>query len=163
MTAIDRFRALTDLGDVEVTQYLKECVTIEPMALEEEFIRVPSDIAYWGAKWADAQKAANMAKLARDQAEAAIEAEYRTEAATNGEKVTEKMIASRVVSDERMQAVEIALIDAEAEAARAKAFAEAVRSKKDMVISLGSQVRAEMQADPSIRNQMTGRHYVKQI
>lgn len=159
--AKDKFTAPSALGDVEVTEYLKECVTIEPMALEEEFVRVASDLAYWGAKWADAQKAAALTKLTRNEVEAALDAEHRAEAAQNGEKVTEKVIASRVASDDRMKAVEVALIEAEAAASRARAFADAVRAKKDMVVSLGSQVRAEMQADPSIRNQMTGRHYAK--
>jgi hypothetical protein len=157
----DRYTKADSLGDVEVTQYLKECVTIEPMALEEEFVRVASDLAYWGAKWADAQKAAAMAKLQRNEVEAAIDSEYRQQAAEAGEKVTEKVIASRVQGDDRMKAVEISLIEAEAQASRARAFADAVRAKKDMVVALGSQVRAEMQADPSIRQQMTGRHYMK--
>lgn len=159
--AKDKFTTPAALGDVEVTQYLKECVTIEPMALEEEFVRVAADLAYWGAKWADAQKAAALVKLSRNEVEAALDAEHRAEAAQSGEKVTEKVIASRVASDERMKAIEIALIEADAAATRARAFADAVRAKKDMVVSLGSQVRAEMQADPSVRQQMTGRHYAK--
>jgi hypothetical protein len=163
MAAIDKFTSIATMGDVEVTQYLKECVTIEPMALEEEFIRVPADLAYWGARWADAQRDAALAKLRRNEVEAAIDAEYRTEAATSGEKVTEKIIASRVASDERMKAVEIELIEAEARASRARAFADAVRAKKDMVVSLGSQVRAEMQANPSIRDQMAGQRYMKGV
>jgi len=160
--SIDKFTTATEIGDVEVTQYLKECVTIEPMALEEEFIRVPSDLAYWGARFADAQRDAALAKLRRDEVEAAIDAEHRTVAASSGEKVTEKVIASRVAQDDRMKAVEIELIDADARAQRARAFCDAVRAKRDMVIALGSQVRAEMAADPSIRQQMTSRHYTKQ-
>lgn len=160
-TGIDKFTEPADLGNVEVTKYLKECVTIEPLALEEEFIRVPADLAYWGAAFADAQKQAALAKLNRDQVEAAVDAEIRSEAAALGEKVTEKVVAGRVQADSRMQAVELALIDAEANSSRAKAFCDAVRAKRDMVIALGSQVRAEMAADPSIRNQMTGRHYMK--
>jgi hypothetical protein len=160
-TGIDKFTTPADLGNVEVTQYLKECVTIEPLALEEEFIRVPADLAYWGAAFADAQKSAALAKLNRDQVEAAVDAEIRSEAAALGEKVTEKIVAGRVQADSRMQAVELALIDSEANSSRAKAFCDAVRAKRDMVIALGSQVRAEMAADPSIRNQMTGRHYMK--
>lgn len=161
MANIDKFTTNTEIGDVEVTAYLKECVTIEPMALEEEFIRVPADLAYWGARFADSQKQAALAKLRRDEVEAAIDAEHRAEAMAAGEKVTEKVIASRVQGDERLKAVELALIDAEASAQRARAFCDAVRAKRDMVIALGSQVRAEMQADPSIRQQMTGRHALK--
>lgn len=159
----DKFTALDSLGDVAVTSYLRECVTIEPMALEEEFVRVPADLAYWGARWADAQKAASMAKLTRDQVEAAIDAEHRMAAASAGEKVTEKVIASRVLLDERMKAVEIELIEAEAQASRARAFCDAVRAKRDMVVSLGSQVRAEMQANPTIRDQMTAARLVKGV
>lgn len=159
----DKFSAIETLGDVEVTAYLRECVTIEPMALEEEFVRVPSDLAYWGARWADAQKEASLAKLQRDQVEAAIDAEHRMAAASAGEKVTEKVIASRVLTDDRMKAVEIELIEAEARATRARAFCDAVRAKRDMVISLGSQVRAEMQANPTIRDQMAGQRYMKGV
>lgn len=160
---IDKFTASDQLGDVEVTTYLRECVTIEPMALEEEFVRVPSDLAYWGARWADAQKAAALAKLQRDQVEAAIDAEHRAEAAAAGEKVTEKVIASRVASDDRMRACEIELIEAEARAARARAFADAVRAKKDMVVSLGSQVRAEMAANPALRDTLSTARLVKGV
>jgi hypothetical protein len=160
---IDKFTAADSLGDVSVTKYLRECVTIEPLALEEEFLRVPADLAYWGARFADAQKEAALAKLHRDEVEAAIDKEHRSDAAAMGEKVTEKVISSRVQTDERMKAIELSLIDAEALAMRTKAFADAVRAKKDMVIALGSQVRAEMAADPSIRQQMTGRHYSKGV
>lgn len=159
----DKFTSMDRLGDVEVTEYLRECVTIEPMALEEEFVRVPSDLAYWGAQWADAQKAASMAKLTRDQVEAAIDAEHRAEAAAAGEKVTEKVIASRVLLDSRMKAVEIELIEAEARSSRARAFCDAVRAKRDMVVSLGSQVRAEMAANPSLRDTMTTARLVKGV
>lgn len=149
------------LRDVEVTQYLKECVTIEPMALEEEFIRVPSDLAYWGAKWADAQRTAALAKLTEKEVAAALDAEHREALAAQGAKVTEKMVESAVVTDARMREATIARIDADAMEARFKAFADAVRTKKDMVSAIGLQVRAEMQADPSIRQQMTGRHFAK--
>lgn len=161
--AIDKFTAVDSMGDVEVTQYLKECVTIEPLALEEEFIRVPADLAYWGARWADAQKEAALAKLRRNEVEAAIDAEHRADAASSGEKVTEKVIASRVASDGRMRAIEVELIDAEARASRARAFADAVRAKKDMVMALGSQVRAEMAANPSLRDTMTTQRLTKGV
>lgn len=159
----DKFTALDSLGDVEVTQYLRECVTIEPLALEEEFVRVPADLAYWGARWADAQKAAALAKLQRDQVEAAIDAEHRSTAAASGEKVTEKVIASRVAGDDRMRAIEVELIEAEARASRARAFCDAVRAKRDMVVALGSQVRAEMQANPSLRDTLTTARLVKGV
>lgn len=159
----DKFTAIDTMGDVEVTQYLKECVTIEPMALEEEFIRVPADLAYWGARWADAQRDAALAKLRRNEVEAAIDAEYRAEAAGSGEKVTEKVIASRVAGDDRMRAIEVELIEADARASRARAFADAVRAKKDMVVALGSQVRAEMQANPTIRDQVSAGRYMRGV
>lgn len=161
--SIDKFTAMDQLGDVEVTQYLRECVTIEPMALEEEFVRVPADLAYWGARWADAVKEASLAKLRRNEVEAAIDSEYRAAAAASGEKVTEKVIASRVAADDRMRAIEIDLIESEARAARARAFADAVRAKKDMVVSLGSQVRAEMAANPSLRDTLSTARLVKGV
>jgi len=39
---------------------------------------------------------------------------------------------------------------------------DAVRTKRDMLISIGAQVRAEMESDPSIRERSRGRKLVNE-
>jgi hypothetical protein len=144
---------MTALHDIEVEDYLYDCATITPEAIQEEFVRVPADLAYWTKRFADASKAAAAAKVHRGKMRAFLYLEHRERLLIDVGKPSEAHIDSCITCDDRMAQAEAALVDAEARKAELWGFVEAVRAKREMLVSLGAQLRAELQNDPVIRRQ----------
>lgn len=162
------------LRDIEVDAYLAECVQITPELISEEFVRTPADLAYWNARYADGVRTHLKAKLhldmvqrdgAKEVAEATARAriECREEIQSqNDKRVTESMVEAAVethapllAAREKAASAEVqarfAFIEAEAQKAELYGFVDAIRTKKEMLISLGAQLRKEMEGDPTIR------------
>lgn len=68
---------MAKLQEMDVEDYLASTVSVEPMALEEEFVRISSDLAYWNMRYADAHRAFALAKLTLDQLTARLHLEMR--------------------------------------------------------------------------------------
>jgi hypothetical protein len=139
-------------------EYLLECLKIEPLALSEEFIRLPGDFAYWAGKYATATEDYLKAK-------AGCEHEYARLYLLAGQKVnpasgkpyTVEALKSLVEVEDDYQAAHLAEIEAEVTLTKAKNTLEAIRTKRDMAVQLGAQVRQEMQADPLTRDRSSRR------
>lgn len=130
--------------------YARECVRLEPTALEEEFVRYTADFAFWGAKFANAKQEESLAKLSRDTTAADLDVGAR-EALAGDKKPTEASVAAWVAKHPAMQAAEKDVIAATYDVDRVRAIWEALRAKRDMLVGLGAQQRAEMQHEPSIK------------
>ena len=139
-------------------QYLEECVNIEPVAIQEEYVRVPADLAYWNAKFSDALKAFLLAKLALSKVEARLQLETRASMEGGKTKVTESVITAMIESSDDWAKVKLALVDAECEKVRLWGVCDALRSKKEMLVSLGATLRSEMEGDPMLRSYMRDQH-----
>ena len=131
-------------------KYATECVKLEPTALEEEFVRYTPDLAYWGGQLADAKREAALVKLARDTAASDLDSAGR-DALAGEKKPTEAAVSAWVQKHPLMQESERALIAAEYHVDRVRAVYDAIRAKRDMLVGLGAQARAEMQGDPLTR------------
>jgi hypothetical protein len=131
-------------------KYASECVKLEPTALEEEFVRYTADLAYWGQQLAEVKQAESLVKLSRDTTQADLDVGAR-EALAGDKKPTEAMISAWVQKHPAMVAAEKECIGATYEVDRVRAVWEALRSKRDMLVGLGAQQRAEMQHEPSIK------------
>lgn len=172
-------------GDVELLEAsLRDAVRLEPLALEEEFVRCPADIAWWTAKSARAigehLRSKARAKKLRGLLEIRARTELRAEedaraesdppaeeappeepagkrraarprAARAVERVTESMVAARVEQYAEWQAAQDAEIGAEVERERLKGAVLALLAKKDMLVQMGANHRAEMEREPIIR------------
>ena len=57
-------------SEIVVDAYLYDCVNVEPEALQEEFVRIPADLAYWNERYAQAHREHLLAKLDAERAEA---------------------------------------------------------------------------------------------
>lgn len=130
-----------------------DVVNVDDQNIQGEFVRVSADMAYHGQLFADAVREFLLAKARYKSATAAAELRIR---ATNlvqwggaAVKLTEASVAAAVVVDVGVDAAQLAMIEAEAAKARRWAYLEAIRSKRDMLVSLGAHVRAFM--DPVIR------------
>jgi hypothetical protein len=138
------------LHDLEVDAYLAECVTIYPEAVSEEMTRVPSDLAYWGERFAVALRAYLTAKLDEKRTHARVRILVREGLAQQG-KVTEGMVDAATDAHPEVEKASLDTIEAEVEKVRLYGVVDAIRSKRDMLQSIGAQVRAEMQHDPMTR------------
>lgn len=151
-------------------EYLVRSVEIEPLALEEEFIRLPSDLARWNHLYSDAVAAYLSAKFAREQVYASLHGEMRqqlmdqaVDAATAADAEGKKKarvkaptvgdIEAAVLLHPDYKAAKEAEIEAERNKAHLYGVVDSVRTKRDMLIQIGAQRRAEMQMDPMIKEE----------
>lgn len=163
---------MATLYDLDIEDYLKDCVDIEPEALQEEFVRLPADLAYWNHQLALAVKELQQAKFVREQTYARRRTELREDlmaasraayekAYEEAENETERKklrlkaptvddIDSAAVSDSEYAEARQREIDAEANKVRMFGIVDAVRTKRDMVIQMGADRRIEMQGDPRL-------------
>jgi hypothetical protein len=132
---------------------IHDAVKIEPMALEEEFIRVPADIAYFGEKHSAAVRKKLLAKHDFERVEAKLYMEIREEADT---KITEATIRAKMLQNEEHYDAKLVAIEAEADEKAASHRLSALLAKRDALINLGANYRAEMGGNPSIRAQARG-------
>lgn len=137
----------------EVGEYLWECVRIDPLVIQEEYVRLPSDLAYWNERYASAYRFWLEIKDRRERTEAQLAVTLRKdlelELAHNPHrtgKVTVGEVAGAVASSEEYRSVRAKEIGAEAEKVRLWGVLDAIRTKRDMLVSLGATQRAEMES-----------------
>jgi hypothetical protein len=146
------------LNDIEVEKYLRDAVRIEPLALEEEFIRLPADIAYWNERHARALREYLEAKIARERTHGELMCDpkfYEHVEVELGKKPTVEQMKGATLSDERYIASKVRENIADVERQRLRGCVEALSTKRDMLISLGAHVRLEMMHDPVVRRNMS--------
>lgn len=131
-------------------QYLAACVRIEPTRITDEFVRVPSDMAYWHEKYAVAYQQWLLAKLQREQTYATLYLQAQTAIALTGKKGTIADIENAVLQDPEYTATRAQEGIAEVAKIRLHGVLDTLRTKKDMLVSLGAHMRAEM-GDLSMR------------
>lgn len=135
----------TELSNAEdEAGYLKESVEIIPEAIREEFVRLPADMAFWGERYAEAVKAYLVAEHECKVVRAQVRLATRELGSLDGRKLTEADVDAKVETDERYRQAKLAEIEAEAAKLAAKVKLDAVATKRDMCISLGAHIRAEM-------------------
>lgn len=139
------------LRDVEVDRYLKECVDLMPEAISEEFSRLSADYAYWNEKYADANREMLQAERHRDKTRAQAYFQKKAAYAQAGTKVTEATLDAEVEVDDLVEKAEVGVIASTAEREHLRGILEALRTKREMLVSVGAHMRAEMQGDPVTR------------
>ena len=141
------------LRDIEIDEFLYDCIHVDPIVIQEEFARVAPDLAYWSAKFAEAHKTYLEAKILRDNVRGAKWFIVKNDLLATRGKCSNPDVEAALDTDEDMNEALASLVEAEYERERLKGVLEAVRAKKDMLISMGAMIRAEMQGDPVIRDQ----------
>lgn len=158
--------ALGRLFDMAADEFLIASVHIDRNNINGEFLQVAAQFAYWNEKYAEAQRAQQIAELDLKKLIATVHVRERArliEEAPEEEVGTGKNVRTRRKlpnADDVAQAVEGTLevqnarqgiAEASVEAHRLGGVCSAVRTKKDMLIAYGSMLREEMRGDPSIR------------
>jgi hypothetical protein len=148
---------MATLHDIEVDDYLKECVYIEPLQMEAEFTRLPGDFAYWGERYSRASRAFLLAEREEKTVRAKQWLVLRAKMVGEGQKATEAAVDATVEADPAVQAAYLARLEAEAEKDRLRTVLESIRTKREMLVSLGATIRQEMENDPVIRSRLAAR------
>lgn len=123
---------------VGLPQNIAQMTKINEEDLEGEFARFAGDYAYWLWNRAKAQTAVSRRKVELELARA----DARTRLRDQLEKVKVDDAKAMVAEDALVQDAQDALINAELNEARISAIVEALRAKKDMLVSLGAHQRA---------------------
>lgn len=130
-----------------------DCTRIEPLALEEEFVRLPGDLAYYSGMYADAYESWLKAKLQRETRYARAYQERKSFLlSTSKGRVTEAEVESEVAQDPDYLEAKAEEIACESEKVRLGGIVDAVKTKRDALISIGAHQRAEWASDPTIRD-----------
>lgn len=135
----------------EEIEALEAVFDIDPLDLQEAFCKVPAQLAYWSGKYATSYRKAAAAKANEKQVAAAYREVARDRANSLRGKATEGDVAAQLEGIDEVQEAREATIEAEYEKTRLFGIVDAIRTKKDMLISIGAHVRAEMDHDPTIR------------
>jgi len=140
---------------------LKDCVSIDPLDIEAEFVRLPSDLAYWSQQYADAYEAWLDAKIDRETLYGQLYEEKLLELESQisqrpkvgrGKGVSDVMLEAAIKRDQEYIFARKKEIKAESEKVRLHGVLEALGAKKDGLVSIGATRRAEMERDPMIRD-----------
>lgn len=131
--------------------FARQCVALDNTALDAEFTKYTGDFAYWGAQLAMVKQEESLAKLAKETTAADLDAAAR-EALVGDKKPTEASINAWIVRHPAMQEAEKNVIEATFRVDQVRAVWEALRAKRDMLVGLGAQQRAEMQHEPSVKS-----------
>ena len=147
-------------GDKELVEArLRNAARIEPTCLDEEFIRLPGDIAFWTARHAAAIGHSLRAEGYRKKLRALLLIEHRETMIQHGFKPTESQVDSKTECDDRYQEAVAAEITCEVERERLKGAVNALMAKRDMLVQMGANHRAEMERDPVVRDRAGGSRY----
>ena len=131
-------------------KYAAECVSLDPNDLNPAFVRYTADLAHWGTLLADAKREAALAELAAQMTSADLDSLAR-ETLYADKKPTEAAIAAWIAKHPLNEQVARAVIEAQFVVDKVRAIYEAIKSKRDMLVGLGAQARAELQGDPMLR------------
>jgi hypothetical protein len=138
--------------DGDDADFLRECVTILPEDIQTQFEEIPGQLAYWNAQYGKALRAHLNAEIDVKVTRARVYNQLIDGAiAAGGKKPTEEHLKALVEANEDYIQMQYASADAEAKKNDLYGKLDAIRSKKEMLVSLGAHLRAEMGGDPLIR------------
>lgn len=126
---------------------------IDSAQMDVEFTNLPGELARFSELHVEASESAEIADHELDVLEARLSLDIREHAKLLGEKPTVDFIAAKMKVKPEWQAAKRASIQARADEMRAKGIVNAVVAKREMLISLGAHIRAQLQGDPSTRAQ----------
>jgi hypothetical protein len=134
--------------------YLKECLELSPVAIQAEFARMAGDTAFWNEQYKKAYQTYWVKKVEFERLEAQLSLEVRTtlEHADSKIRVTEALIESTMKSSPVWIKDRLELVEADCERVKFLGILDSLRTKKDMLISLGAHLREEMAGDPMLKS-----------
>lgn len=136
----------------ELDEYLRECVRIDAHSLQDEYVRLPADYAFWNERYRAALERSLLAEADVKRVYAGLYLSGGERVMPSGKPATVDWIKARIEDDQDYRQAVAESIYAEADVAHVKGILEAIRTKRDMIIQMGATVRQEMQHDPAVRD-----------
>jgi hypothetical protein len=134
---------------------VQQAVRVEPELIEAEFARLPGDIAYQNARYARALRKYLLAKHARDKVWSKLYIQIRERSPDDGAargRMTEKHIEALIESEDEYEEAKLACIEAQADVEMLSGVVDALRAKKDALVSIGAHMRVEKEIQRSGRD-----------
>lgn len=142
-------------GNLElVEERWREMLRIDPEALNEQFYKCSNEIAYLAAVHAKAIGLHLRAKARSKRLRGLLLIKARVELEAGAKKPTESQVDARVEQMVEYQQAQSDEIDADVRRETAKGRVLGALAKKDMLVQLGANRRAEMERDPVIKDRM---------
>lgn len=140
-----------NLDNEDLRDYLREAVRIDPLQLQDEYVRLPADYAFFSEVYRRKLEAHLLAEAEMKRVYAGQILLAAERIMPNGKPPT--VGQQEALAEESRDYVDVkrAAIFAEADMVEARGVLEAIRTKRDMVIQMGAHVRQEMQHDPAVR------------
>lgn len=135
---------------------IQVAVCIDEVDIQAEFCRLPGDLAYYASQLAEAARRRDMAKFNMERVYSRTLLEEKAAAAISGTKLTVADTEARVVTSDAYEQARLEMIECEAAKAAAYGVLDAIRAKRDMLVSLGATQRAERASDPQINRNASG-------
>jgi hypothetical protein len=146
-------RQLISTFTVDETEYentLHEHLRINRGNLSGDYEKHSEYFAYWSTLYELALDHQTRAEIDLERLYAIIDAEKRSQLGLTGGKVTEKTVENAVITDDRYIAAQVIVLDAKRNTGLLKAGRDAMIHRRDMLVSLGANYRAESKSDISL-------------
>jgi hypothetical protein len=124
--------------------HLGEIFDIDEANLTQEFAEQSGLFAFFSALWAKSEFNSSVIEFGLEQEQASADADSRSELEAAGKKYTEAVIRGMISLDEECSKLMESLLGQRYESKLLKAICDALKMRADMLISMGSHIRHEM-------------------
>jgi len=122
---------------------VEEELKIDPNDIDQEFQDQSGKFAWWATLASLAEYNYLRKRQARKEKEADQYVQLRRLAEATGKRVTEKQLEAQLTLDPEVKALVLQELEAQKQFSILSAITQAFRQRKDMLVSLGSNLRAE--------------------
>jgi len=138
------------VGDVEYESSLKQDLAIDRSNLSEEFANHSRTYGWYSTAYEIALDVEQRKKAELARAYAVLDVQARTNMEAAGVRPTEAKVSNVVITHPEYVALQELYFEAKTSAAVIKAARDAMIHRKDCLVSLGANLRAEAASNPSI-------------
>jgi hypothetical protein len=132
-----------DLDGVKFTRVLVDDLAIDGADINGEFMNQSELFAWWATVSELAKDKVNRIKFQLDRIYALKDHAVRLELTANKAKITEKVVENAVISSKEYQECMLELLESKKQYGLLQVGKEALTQRKDMLISLGANMRTE--------------------
>lgn len=136
------------IGGIDYQATLDDDIRIRAHDLDAEFLEQARKFSWWAMVAELAKDQMGRLKYELDQLYARLDCKSRADAAANKVKKTEKMVENECITSPEYQQAYQEFLEAKKHYGMLQAGREAFVQRKEMLISLGANYRAEGSADP---------------
>lgn len=139
-----------NVAGIEYTSNLANDIRIDRMNLSEEFADHSRRFAWYSTAYELSVDHETRLKALVDRAYAQLDTLIRANAEANGIKLTEKRVENAVITHHEYVDIQDQLFDAKLQTGLLKSARDAMMHRKDALVSIGANQRAELSSDPSL-------------